>query len=304
MSIATALPAWATDILAAVPSRGDGLNRWLLRAAIVLLKCGRSPRETKEELRILTAGEFLKVGEIERAVTRAPEFITKAGELPRSQPAKWPEQNNDAIGVLLKKFDGFGAVDLWEQSPVRWFDDEPHTEEIIDRLFPGNPLICAAGPLHTATTRPREAFRDTLHRAQFIVPSAMAKPFGVTQEGRESPRCLDNVGPRQYLVVEQDGGTQDQQAAVIAHLAERAPLVLVVHSGGKSLHAWFHCAGRAEQVVKAFFGRAVQLGADPATWTPCQLVRMPDGTRQGKDGARPRQNVLYFNPAASQGVSA
>jgi len=39
---------------------------------------------------------------------------------------------------------------------------------------------------------------------------------------------------------------------------------------------------------------AVSLGADSATWTKSQFVRMPDGTREnGK-----RQEILYFNPAS------
>ena len=37
---------------------------------------------------------------------------------------------------------------------------------------------------------------------------------------------------------------------------------------------------------------AVSLGADRATWTRSQFVRMPDGTRDnGK-----RQTVYFFNP--------
>lgn len=38
--------------------------------------------------------------------------------------------------------------------------------------------------------------------------------------------------------------------------------------------------------------RAVRLGADKATWTRCQLVRMPDGTRENGN----RQRVHYFAP--------
>lgn len=36
------LPQWARDILAATPSRGEGLNRWFLKAAIALRRCGRN----------------------------------------------------------------------------------------------------------------------------------------------------------------------------------------------------------------------------------------------------------------------
>lgn len=122
----------------------------------------------------------------------------------------------------------------------------------------------------------------------------MSATTGLTQEGRPSARCLGNTGPRQFLVVEQDSGTPDEQAAILLHLAERAPLVLALTSGGKSLHGWFSCQGTSDDKLKAFFNYAVMLGADPATWTPCQLVRMPEGRRDnGK-----RQAVLFLNRGA------
>ena len=102
-----------------------------------------------------------------------------------------------------------------------------------------------------------------------------------------------NTGPRRFLVCEFDTGAPDDHAALLLHLATRAPLVLAVHSGGKSLHGWFYCAGQAEEKLRRFMSYAVGIGADPATWTRSQFVRMPDGQREnGK-----RQVVYFFNPA-------
>ncbi|NCX75980.1 MAG: cold shock domain-containing protein, partial [Actinobacteria bacterium] len=42
-----------------------------------------------------------------------------------------------------------------------------------------------------------------------------------------------------FSVIEQDSGSPDQQAGILIHLGERAPLALAVSSGGKSLHGWF-----------------------------------------------------------------
>jgi hypothetical protein len=70
-----------------------------------------------------------------------------------------------------------------------------------------------------------------------------------------------------------------------------APLVLAVHSGGKSLHGWFFVAGQPDEKIERFFRYAVSLGADPATWTKSQFVRMPDGTRD--NGIR--QTVYFTN---------
>jgi hypothetical protein len=124
----------------------------------------------------------------------------------------------------------------------------------------------------------------------------MTKESGLNQEGKPSARCLDNTGRRQYLVVEQDDGTADEQAGVIMHLADRAPLVLVTRSGGKSLHSWFACGAQPDEAIRHFFNCAVRLGADRATWTRCQLVRMPDGRRQRPGGTTARQSILYWNP--------
>jgi hypothetical protein len=97
-------------------------------------------------------------------------------------------------------------------------------------------------------------------------------------------------------VTEFDHGTFDEQAALIWHLTAWAPLVMVVLSAGKSLHAWWSCRGVPEEKLRAFMNYAVALGADPITWTRCQLVRMPGGLRNGVR----RQRVIYFNPNAGK----
>ena len=82
----------------------------------------------------------------------------------------------------------------------------------------------------------------------------------------------------------------DLCGAVLLRLAQHAPLVLAVHSGGKSLHGWFHCPGQPEETLLRFMRYAVSLGADPATWTRSQFVRMPDGRRDNGQ----RQTVYFL----------
>ena len=134
----------------------------------------------------------------------------------------------------------------------------------------------------------------------------------VTAEGKLSAHALSNTGPRRFLIVEFDfdashspeeaclleglasegRDVKDLCAALLLHLAEKAPLALAVHSGGKSLHGWFYCADVPEQTVWCTFQYAVLLGADPANWTRSQFARMPDGLRDnGK-----RQTAYFLNP--------
>jgi hypothetical protein len=151
---------------------------------------------------------------------------------------------------------------------------------IIDVLFQGDLLLCCGKSNSEFATRSREEWRGTLAGQQLIMPSPMISRTGLTQDAKESEHCLANTGPRRFLVIEQDKGTIDEQAAILLHLAERAPLALAVHSGGKSIHGWFYCQGQPEERMRYFMRYAVTLGADPATWTRSQFVRMPDGTRE------------------------
>jgi len=57
------------------------------------------------------------------------------------------------------------------------------------------------------------------------------------------------------------------------------------------MHGWFFVHGQLDEKMLRFFRYAVSLGADPATWTRSQFVRMPDGVRDnGK-----RQTVFFLN---------
>jgi hypothetical protein len=88
-------------------------------------------------------------------------------------------------------------------------------------------------------------------------------------------------------------GALQKAAAVLWHLASMAPMVFAVHRDGKSLHGWFSCAGADEDTQRRFMRYAVMLGADPATWTRCQFVRMPDGRRPVEGECPVRQNIFH-----------
>ena len=137
------LPQFVRDLLASPPHRGGGLNLWFYSVARVLHPY-RDSNEIIELLRATTAGEPVKHGEIERAVERSKATAWKPGQAPQSvkQVAPWPKLNAEQREAVITS--GVGLVDLWEISPVRFDDNERHTEEIIDTLFPGNPLLCGA----------------------------------------------------------------------------------------------------------------------------------------------------------------
>lgn len=288
---ALTLPQFVRDLLASPPRRGSGLNLWFYRVARVLHPY-RDSNEIIELLRAATAGEPVKHGEIERAVERSKAAAWQPGQAAQSatRASAWPKVNAEQREAVIAS--GVGLADLWEISPVRFADNESHTEELIDRLFPDNPLLCCGRSKSDFATRSREECRGKLSTMQLVVSNPMTARIGHTQDGKESEHTLENTDARRFLVVEQDSGTIDEQAAVLLHLAERAPLVIAVYSGSRSIHGWFYCVGQLEEKLRSFMQYAVSLGVDTATWTRSQFVRMPDGTRaNGK-----RQTVYFFNP--------
>lgn len=315
------LPRFLRELLDAPPAAGDGVHGWMFRVARHLhahWPAGQIVRLLSE--RVASCGRHVPHTEITAAVRSSLDCawqpLGRAG--PAGSAAKWPEPNPEQIEVVQQ---GAGLADLWEMSPTRIEGDREQVEAILDQLFPGNPLLCCGHSQSEFDTKPLTDWRGQLSQLQFIVPNPMSARRGRKknpQPGQSvwSAHTLDNTGLRRFLVVEcdfslyaRDGRTETKLApwlhrqaqsgitiadicvAVLLHLAHCAPLVLAVHSGGKSLHGWFYCDGQPEDKLLRFMRYAVSLGADPATWTRSQFVRMPEGTR---DNGR-RQTVYFFN---------
>jgi hypothetical protein len=286
-------PVFVQEMLTAPPHAGEGVHNWLFRVARQLHAHLPAPEIVSLlESHIANCGRFVPQNEIVEAVKNSLGCAWQPGSQSQSIHAapKWPSVNQEQREAIIR--DGAALVDLWEASPVRFDDNDAHTEALIDALFPGNPLLCCGLSNSDFDTRSREQWRGQLSALQLIVPSPMTARSGLTQDGKQSRHALSITGQRRFLVVEFDQGDVDDHAALLWHLALKAPLAMVVHSGSKSLHGWFFCAGQPEERLRQVMRYCVSLGADRATWTRSQFVRMPDGTwDNGK-----RQVVFYFNP--------
>jgi hypothetical protein len=235
--------------------------------------------------------------------------------LPKPEPA-WPAPDLNAIERITS--DGPGLCDLWEQSSVKFEDSDSHAEEIIDTLFPGNPLLCVGKSNYQFATRRREVWRKKLASLPLLVPNPMLYACDFTQENELSEHTKAATARRVYQVIEFDFAERDKSGndtiwaplvrkwkadkieivdactALVLHLREQLnTLVCVCFSGGKSLHGWFRVLDKLDPFQqRSFMATAVSLGADKATWLESQFVRIPDGLRD--DGRR--QTCYYLNP--------
>jgi hypothetical protein len=288
------------------------VNGWLFRAAGKLHRLNIEPEKIEAMLREAThnsGGGDVKADAISAAVRNSAPSALQS----HASYHHWANPNYRQMEWIAVR--GLRLSQVVSESPVAP-SEANRAEEIIDALFPGEALLCAGASISRVRTALREEWRGHIAQQQFIVPSPMSQPTGVTAQGKTSARSFDNTGPRRFLVVEfdftelaklpsaaamlgrlRDAGITitDLCAALHAHLADFRPLALILQSGEDSLHGWYPCRG--DDTILKFMRYATSLGANPATWTPCELVRIPDGTHDNGT----RQRVLYFNPAVIGG---
>lgn len=274
------------------PPPHDGINTWVLSSARKCQLAGLPAWEAEQRIMAFdgSARRRFKPGEVKRAVEKAyntkladsPSYSPKV-EKPKWQPSK---TRQTAYRPALR---GVSVADLWDASPWRC-DDGLTQARVLYELFPDpTRLVCVGKSAFEFYTARIDQFTD-LRKTQFIVPCYMTSKYGTTQDGKRSMHCLDNCGPRRFCVCDFDEPKSADHPAIIWHLRKLFPLVMVLSSGGKSLHAWFSVPESDED---EFWKVAIPLGADPALMrNRSSFVRMPFGTREnGKV-----QAVCYFDP--------
>ena len=308
--------------LATPPPAGSGVHTWGFAAACALRRQGAGDEQIFAFLESAVAhvGRTVPSRELCSWVDGSARAVGHPSQAPtRHHTPSIPRPTVD-LGQLQELWrDGPLLVDLWELSPYRLLDIGPDAEELMDLLLPGNgsQLVCVGATQSQFDTRTRDEWRGQLGNQQFIVPAMMTARRGLTANGRLSAHAKSLLEPtRRWLVVECDFKSSDTPLGrlvaetckrrnctppdlcvpTILALANCWPLAAVVHSGGKSLHAWFPCQTAKPEVISAFITRAMQTGADPAPLrNPAQFVRMPQGTRH--PGNVP-QTIQFLNPTA------
>lgn len=202
-------------ILPPCPEAGTGAHVWLMSAANRCRNAGLSEEQTVEELAARLTREPNPANEVEQAARKA---FSETGGARKITPA-WPPVNKRQRQAVISA--GLGLAQLVELSPVRWGDSSPHTEEIIDALFPGNPLLCCGQSSRIFATRAREDWRGLLQHRPLIVPSPMTARTGLTKAGHIE---LAKDWPKSKSYLDNDAGHAerycDRYAGEIGYVPE------------------------------------------------------------------------------------
>jgi hypothetical protein len=260
----------------------------LFRDASGMTLAGLSLDQQLEILRYKFASYYRPIEdrEIENAIRSA---MNTGGGV---QKEKLPKVNKELRQAALESSPYKTLADLKSASKVET-PELLSSGAVLDRLFSADQLVCMAADKTSAQTKLRDHFSGREESLPFVVPNAMSAEWGLSTSGRKSSRCNNNVGPITRTVVEFDSGTLDEQASLIGAIgACGVPLEMVLWSGGKSLHAWFDLSNLADEERQKFLRYAAALGADKATFVPCQLCRTPNAIRKENGN---RQEVLLLN---------
>jgi len=253
-------------------------------------------------------------GEIERMASKV--FSTDITVLPRS--TFWPPRDDAKLEALWREHPATSA-DVVAASPIPISLQVIHPLDVLGLLHPKDALLYLSPQKEvTGEIKSIGEWRTDpgdIAGWSMCVPNAMSKRVGLNQEGSTSVRCRDTscgYDGMRYAVAEPDfdadvplvqAGVPPQHlsASVVLNRIPRERIVMVVDSGGKSLHAWLNVNGLTKSQRDGFFQRGCTYGVDPAGRLPEQQFRLPNGTRHiqtdGGDTVAV-QRVLFFNPSA------
>jgi hypothetical protein len=292
-----AVPDFLQALLSTCPAGGEGVHFWFPAAAYRLARWPfrLPPQEIHDHLErtALANGRKPKAGEIADAIN----FVLGSQTTFRASRRKAKPKLNKAKEHEARTYRRGAQKELYARSAVR----KPWTLtpfQILLRLHPVNATLAINFDKYNGhAVRLCEKAAKLLANAQTIVPHV---PTRHTVPGNH--RALEDFEVWSFAVTEFDSGTRDEQASKILWLAavglstlKPVPaLAMVVWSGGKSLQAWWDVRGRSAKDALTLINIAVTIGADPATRTMNQLVRMPNGVRRERN-VRTKQSVIFLS---------
>ena len=296
------LPEGQQHTVLTLKPEGEGHNASLLTTASLCFKMGVSFDDALDHLQALYSPDRQDYDTApQRACVRA---YAAEGDLDKLTDGD-AEANPDPQEELLIRFRRTPQSSIIEASPA---PTSVERIDILNRLFKEDDIIniqhtaLEYGTLVKLQDLPKylKAHGTPLDHYKFLNPATFKKAEGIEnplQNGKVSTRCNANVKARDWMVLEMDDpdiAKQERFNTFALTMAQYAPLILAVDTGGKSIHYWFDASGVATPVRQAFFALACLHGADKRLAVKSQIARMP-GVSSADEGRGP-QDVIYWDP--------
>ena len=296
------------------PSAGSGVHAHLMAAANLAAIAGLNPTTAEAEIIRTMPRPPSPRGEVSGAIAKAfREYQPGTAYTPTayakpSKPQPLPKTREHFI--QRGREIGGAEADWFHRSRVYLPEAEPGPEDALavlrtrwrpcDLLFVGDRFGKKVEPVRDIIAKIEAGAPVPEH----IIPNPLC---GVAvpnpkEGGKLSARCDEAVVSFWYAVCEMDDLPREAQLEFWAGFTS-APIVALVDSGGKSIHAWLwgDCKNReawARDIRAGLFGRVlIPMGCDRACQNESRLSRMPGHYRAEKQAW---QRLLYINPEAGR----
>lgn len=298
--------------LQAFPAPGQGAHPHILSVANLGVLAGKDPQVIHDEIRraIPQGSRVVPDREIRDAINKALHDHQAGTYTPRPRPEPIIKDGKAALQKIISMGKYSEEVDLIEASPVR-IQDEPRTHAglLLDTLYAPDDLLWIGdrpelgimGDTIRTTAEWIDYFKAGGATAPHIIPNPLdGIPRPKKSGDGETLRGDANVKAFRYCVVEFDELTREDQIRFWS--AAKLPIVALIDSGGKSIHAWLEVSKLARvrtldewrtHIKAHLYDRIMTpLGVDPACSNPARLSRLPGHFRTEKEST---QRILWLS---------
>jgi len=307
MSVTATLPARTRAFIEHGAPEGQR-NAEAFASALQLRDAGYAEAEA---MRLIQAGaarcglsEREAAAAVRSAYHRPPRQPIIPGNAPRftytpRQRAPGVRLAADAGEKMLARYaDAYGraptlddfTAEFWERSDPRPLEDWREDWRLLfSMLYEKTDCI---GIKSTVAGTPTIKPRNDWLRQKAITGQGLFVQLNPVKAGATQLRNQD-VSAWRFLLLENDRCPLVEQAALLA--AAPLPIVAIIASGNRSLHAWLRVDAADETAWRAtaavVFDRFTTAGFDRACATPSRLGRLPGFTRPDSNG---EQKLLYI----------
>ncbi|MCX5847726.1 MAG: hypothetical protein NTW12_15445 [Deltaproteobacteria bacterium] len=285
---------------------GCGCHPYLLSTANYGVLAGLTAEQIFSDIRnaIPQGSRRIPDKEIQDAINKALSDHNGGSFTPKKRPAPVVNDGKTALQKIICQAKITTEVDLFDVSPVKiTWEPEEDTINFLSLLFdPGDHIFI--GDKFGTTVKPVfdwiDGFRKGAKTSPHIIPNPMTGREGMTKDGKPSYRCDNTVKKYSHCMAEFDDLSRADQIRFWS--AARLPVVCLIDSGGKSIHAWLDVQKLAtvetpEQWQSAIKQRLYDsllapLGVDKACSNPARLSRLPGHYRTEKGNY---QRILWLS---------
>jgi hypothetical protein len=295
--------------LSCIPTPGgNGCHPALLGTANLGILAGLAAEQIFSDIRSTIPGGTRRISdrEIQEAINKAMQDHNGGTYTPRTRPAPFAQDGKAALQRIINQGKISDEAYLWEASPLRlWEEPQDDRALLIDNLFLPDDLIFIGERHQTgiigSTIRTALEWINHLKNGEQGGPFIIINPLnGIpapTKTGdKPTLRGDGNISTYRYAMAEFDGLNREDQIRFWS--AVKLPIVALIDSGGKSVHAWLQVSKLAQvetsdEIKGRLYDRILTpLGIDAAYSNPARLSRLPGHFREEKQAY---QRLLWLS---------